>query len=118
MAPKAAYTHQKLKAVAQKSAVDARAQFTDVSADHTLTCEPVLQADLELRRNTDVVFKWRFCASASGAGGTSYDEVAEVTARCNHVCERGVPLPEHWQTALRCLLTGGERLCGSQLKCS
>ena len=98
MAPKAAYAHQKLTAVPQKSAVDARAQFTDGSADHTLSCEPVFEAGgISLHRNTLVVFKWRL------HGGTSCDEVAEVTARCNHVCERGVPLPEHWKTALRCL---------------
>ena len=93
MAPKAAYTHRKLKEVAQKSAVDARAQFSDLSPEHALTCEPVLKSGVEIRQATKVAFQWRF-------QGPGYDERSQVTARCDNVCESGVPLPETWKTAL------------------
>ena len=96
MAPKAAYTPGRLTAAAHKSATAIRRDFPDLVTEHELTCEAVLEPGQELRRASEVVFRWRF----RGAG---HDEVANVTARCNHVCERGVPLPESWTTALKCL---------------
>ena len=96
MAPKAAYTPGRLTAAAQKSAAQVRKDFPDLVTEHELNCEAFLESGQELRRASEVVFRWRF----RGAG---HDEVADVTARCNNVCERGVPLPESWTTALKCL---------------
>ena len=73
MAPKAAYTPGRLTAAAHKSATAFRRDFPDLVTEHELTCEAVLEAGQELRRASDVVFRWRF----RGAGN---DEVSEVTA--------------------------------------
>ena len=42
-----------------------------------------------------IAYEWRVCACG-------YDEKALVNVRCGHACERGVPFPEGWQTAVRC----------------
>ena len=95
MAPKALYTHERIAAIASRSAAQARAEYTSPLIE-LLGCEPVLEPDQPLRRAAEVAFRWRF----RGAG---YDEASEVMARCNNVVERGVPLPEMWATAIRSL---------------
>ena len=42
-----------------------------------------------------IAYEWRVCACG-------YDEKALVNVRCGNACERGVPFPEGWQTAVRC----------------
>ena len=92
MAPKANYTRERLVAAATRSALKARA---DYSLTGRLSCEPILTEE-QVKRFADVTFRWRF----QGAG---YDAVCDVTARCHHALERGVPLPDAWPTALRSL---------------
>ena len=97
MAPKANYTHERLAAVASQSVAKARVDYGGSSfMEHFLGCDPIRQPGVQLKRTSEVAFRWRF----RGAG---YDEVAELTGRCNNVFERGVPFPESWATALRCL---------------
>ena len=52
-----------------------------------------------MRRDAPLTFRWR-------AEGDGYQECCDVDARCTHAVERGVALPEHWRTALRCMTMG------------
>ena len=49
-----------------------------------------------LRKDTQAAFEWR-------ARGEGFDETSQVKLRCDHVVERGVPLPPSWKTKLQCL---------------
>ena len=60
------------------------------------TEEGNFDVEAPLRRDALVAFEWR-------ARGDGFDETYLVKARCNHVLERGVPLPSPWRTTLRCL---------------
>ena len=100
MAPKAKYTPERIATIAKHSGEAAREAAPNVEL---LTCDFVYEedesacnADGNFRRDASLRFRWRVkCAC--------YDEVCDVTARCNRIAERGVPMPEHWNVALRCL---------------
>ncbi len=110
MAPKGKYTRNRLAAAAAQSASDVRTDLPNTDALEALTCEYVHApdetnafADGSLRRAALLTFRWRLKTR------TGHEEHATVTARTNHVAERGVPLPSHWRTAMQCLSL--ERLC-------
>ncbi len=125
MPPKKIYSNQRFAQVGAESAAKARATYQN-SFPMELSCEHLpefdkafCQNDGKLRRDTPLTFRWRVkCAG--------YEATHDVNARCNHVTERGVPLPEHWRTAMQCLTlearaeasTGDMRETGvSQVRC-
>ena len=104
MAPKAKYTRSRLTAVAAESASDARATLPNAEALESLTCdyvrvpdETTTDAGGSLRRGDKLTFRWRLKTMEG------HEEDATITARTNHVFERGVPLPTHWWTAMQCV---------------
>ncbi len=125
MAPKKIYSNQRFAEIAAESAAKARGTYPN-SLPMDLSCEHLPEFDKafchndgKLRRDTPLTFRWRVkCAG--------YEATHDVNARCNNATERGVPLPEHWRTAMQCLTldaradasTGDMRETGvSQVRC-
>ena len=94
MAPKS-ITRDRIVHAASQSAAKLRAEVRAALAEH-LGCDYLDEASGPLRKTTELKFRWSF-------RGSGFDETEETTGRCNHVLERGVPIPDAWSTALRCL---------------
>ena len=94
MAPKA-ITRDRVVHAASQSAAKIRAEVRAALVEH-LGCDYFDEASGPLRKTTELKFRWSFL-------GAGYDETEETTGRCNNVLERGVPIPDAWSTALRCL---------------
>ena len=94
MAPKA-ITRDRVVHVASQSAAKVRAEVRAALVEH-LGCEYLDEANGALRKTTELKFRWSF-------RGSGYEETEETTGRCNNVLERGVPIPDAWNTALRSL---------------
>ena len=58
MAPKVVYTPARLQAAAQKSAAEIRKDFKELTTGHELTCQAVLETGQQLKRASEVVFRW------------------------------------------------------------
>ena len=94
MAPKT-ITRDRVVYAASQSAAKLRAEVRAALVEH-LGCDYLDEASGPLRKTTELKFRWSF-------RGSGYDETQETTGRCNHVLERGVPIPDAWNTALRSL---------------
>ena len=55
-----------------------------------------VDVEAPVRKHFQAAFEWR-------ARGEGFDETSQVKLRCDHVVERGVPLPPSWKTKLQCL---------------
>ena len=82
MAPKGAYTAERLHAIAAKAAAKARSEF----ADCDLECEYRGGDGIAARRD-EVTFEWRIRL-------VGYEEKFDVTLRCDRADQRGVRVPE------------------------
>ena len=96
MPPKVNYNLQLVEAAASDSVAKTCAEHLSDVSEYELTCVPVLAHGEQIRRSSDISFRWRFV-------GAGYDETDNVTAKCYHILARGVPLPPAWITAWRCL---------------
>ena len=88
MAPKRAYTAERLHAIAAKAAAKARIEF----ADCDLECE-YRGGDGIPRQRADVSFEWHI-----RIGG--YEEKCVVKVKCGNTDHQGVRFPEKWRTAI------------------
>ena len=91
MAPKK-YTLERLNEIA----VDSATKMKGLLQSGHLTCEYICDKDNTITKSDLLSFRWY--VESSG-----YNDTYEVTARCNHVVERGIPFPDRWRTALKCL---------------
>ena len=55
----------------------------------------VVDPEGEVKKRSDTRFEW--FVSVRG-----FTQRCAVTLRCGNACQRGVPFPAHWATALRC----------------
>ena len=94
MAPKP-ITRDRVVRAASQSAAKVRAEVRAALVEH-LGCEYLDDAGGALRKATELKFRWSF-------RGSGDDETEKRTGRWNNVLERGVPIPDAWGTALRCL---------------
>ena len=88
MAPKGAYTAERLHAIAAKAAAKARIEF----ADCDLECE-YQGGDRVTARRDEVTFQWHVRLAG-------YKEKFDVTSRCDNADRQGVRFPEKWRTAI------------------
>ena len=94
MAPKA-ITRDRVVHAASQSAAQIRAEVRAALVEH-LGCEYLEETTGALRRTTELKFRWSF-------RGSGFEEVEETNAKCHHILDRGVPLPDAWSIALRSL---------------
>ena len=94
MAPKRCYDAGRLGEAAEEAAKRAQAAHDD---DVTLTCSyGGVVGGNELKKTAMVQFTWRAVAG-------EFNGEHSVHVRCDHACERGVPLPENWKASVRCI---------------
>ena len=103
MAPKGAFTLERVHGFATLAVERAQARLTDEGLVFAhLSCEyrgvagadgvTDLQAKASYR--STLVYEWRVCAAG-------VNEKSLVTVRCGHASHQGVPFPDSWQTALK-----------------
>ena len=104
MAPKGAFTLERVHGFATLAVERAQARLTDDGLVFAhLSCEyrgvagadgvTDLQAKASYR--STLVYEWRVCAAG-------VKEKSLVTVRCGNASHQGVPFPDSWQTALKC----------------
>ena len=97
MAPRKKYSNACIAEAAAKAAADAKSKLPNAIAIQHLSCEHLVDASsADVKRNAPVKFRWRIQHGV-------YDAAAEVEVLCHNVVNKGVPLPEHWHTAMQFL---------------
>ena len=97
------FTKDRLSEVGQRSARRAQADHKDLIFscdfkginDEAGTVDP----NLKITKNSEATFEWT-------ARATNVDETCIVTVKCDNACVRGVPFPQPWRTAVKCLDLG------------
>ena len=97
MAPRKKYSNACIAEAVAKSVVYAKSKLPNAIAIQHLSCEHLVDASsADVKRNAPVKFRWRIQHGV-------YDAAAEVEVLCHNVVNKGVPLPEHWHTAMQFL---------------
>ena len=97
MAPRKKYSKAEIAEAVAKAAADVKSKLQNAIAIQDLSCEHLVEASsADVKRNAPVKFRWHIKHGV-------YDAAAEVEALCHNVVNKGVPLPEHWHTAMQFL---------------
>ena len=94
MAPKRKYDAARLEAAAVRATEAGEKEVRKVHAEEfELKCSYVA-SDAKIKKNTVVDFEWHIVIDG-------FDERHITQIKCDTACDRKVPFPEHWRTAVR-----------------
>ena len=97
MAPRKKYSNACIAEAVAKAAADAKSKLPNAIAIQHLSCEHLVDASsADVKRNAPVKIRWHIKHGV-------YENADEVEVLCHNVVNKGVPLPEHWHTAMQFL---------------